>query len=334
MKIYFHLLALYSFPSASAFIVQVPKAPKVPALHDMRWDGGMNRGMGGRRVTMNEIPMRPMAPRPPMESRPGFQEGPSQPLSFNNDVRPSDPRRVGGLEVDPIDDMSEDGLWSRRDTIRVQGNTLKTTSFGGEIERVLVAMRTPDGRPLDANVELWQGPDNTPQKMSVYVEDGALRPFSMLMETPLTSNAVTILNTGAIEYPLEACIQYNPVNLAPLFDEPPRRVQGGALMTKPFPPNVESLAIMLETDGRPLNAKIELLQGPNNSKQVIEIMTENGIERPFTCVVATPGVGNVVRIVNMGSMEYPIMTSVEPYLIVDEDDARYESPEKPSLNWT
>ena len=201
-------------------------------------------------------------------------------------------------------------------TILVQGGSLRTWSYRSpSVEQVQVVLST-EGRPLDADIELWHGPDNTPCKMRVYVENGLLRPFSAVIETPRGPNTVAIRNIGQIEFPIAANVVADVVD-APSPDciDASATIQGGALRTYPFDPTVDSVQVLLQTDGRPLNARIELLQGPNNNKQVIELYTEDGCDRPFFCVLETPGSGNVVRIVNTAPVEFPMTAGVVPHSI-------------------
>jgi hypothetical protein len=205
--------------------------------------------------------------------------------------------------------------------ILVQGGSLRTWSYRSPaVEQVQVVLST-EGRPLDADIELWNGPDNTPTKMRVYVENGQLRPFNAVIETPRGPNTVAIRNIGQIEFPIAAAV------VAGSTDNPSAdcfsasmTVQGGALRTYPFDQSVASVEVLLRTDGRPLNARIELLQGPNNNKQVIELYTEDGCDRPFFCILETPGSGNVVRIVNTAPIEFPMTAAVVPHSLNQEMD--------------
>ena len=137
-----------------------------------------------------------------------------------------------------------------------------------------------------------------------------------MIETPRGPNTVAIRNIGQIEFPIAANVIADHVD-NPSVDciSSATTIQGGALRTYPFDPSVDSVEVLLKTDGRPLNARIELLQGPNNNKQVIELYTEDGRDRPFFCILETPESGNVVRIVNTAPVEFPMTAGVVPFSI-------------------
>merc|ERR1711935_1162220 len=118
---------------------------------------------------------------------------------------------------------------------KVQGGSLRTWSFTTpSIDSVQVHLKS-EGRPMNANVELWQGPDNTPQKLSVYIEDGNLRPFNVVIETPRGPNSIAVYNTGQLEFPFTAVVEPDvsgvPASESPGLVEGLAIVQGGALKT-------------------------------------------------------------------------------------------------------
>jgi len=207
--------------------------------------------------------------------------------------------------------------------VLVQGGSLKTWSFPSSLVNRVQVVLTTDGRPLDADVQLWQGPDNTPCSMRVYSEDGSIRPFSAVIAIPYDGdNTVAVRNIGQIEFPLAASVtSQNIIEPISDFRDASMVVQGGALRTYNFDTSVESVEIMLRTDGRPLNARIEVLQGPNNNKQVVELHTEDGLERPFFAIIDTLGSGNVVRVVNTAPMEFPMVASVQPHSVNERASA-------------
>ena len=254
----------------------------------------------------------PMTERASTSTRTNIREPSMYPATRGGELA-----RIGtgtGRAVESVYDV-----WDSMRPATVQGGgSLKTWSFQ-TVERAQVLLRT-EGRPLEASVQVWAGPDNTPQEMRVYSEDGHRYPFTAAIATPYGyTNTVAVRNIAQMEFPLEACVESDNLStglgaltqgLPPKFQS--RTIQGGAVMTFPSDPYVERMQVSLETDGRPLNARIELLEGPNSIKQTIELYGEDGLDRPFLTVIETPGPGNTVRIVNTGTVEFPLYANVEP----------------------
>ena len=152
--------------------------------------------------------------------------------------------------------------------------------------------------------------------MRVFVEDGQLRPFSCVLATPRGEKTVAIRNVGQLEFPFNAqCIAEDVDHPSEDCYAAAKTLQGGATTSVHFDPSVDSVQVLLQSDGMPLNARIELVQGPNTNRQVVELYTDDGCDRPFFCFLETPGPGAVVRVINTGPIAYPITTSVVPHSI-------------------
>jgi len=282
---------------------------------------------GSASTLSQESTTTPIAP-PPM-ARPAENNKLAMVDKTANGVPAAAPPGAVEGEGEPVE--RQQSVWERSKAADVQGGSLRTWSFADQhkIDMIQVHMKT-DGRPMNANVELWQGPDNVPQKVSVYVEDGRARPFRCFVATPYSGNSISIRNTNTLEYPLQAILEGGKVGM----DDPetkekmqriqttkPKICQGGATITERFNPEVQSVQVFLQSEGRPMECRIELIQGPNNVKQVMEVYTEEGSIRPFYAIIETPGYGTgVVRIINSSTMEFPFTATVQPWNIGLPDD--------------
>ncbi len=218
-------------------------------------------------------------------------------------------------------------------------------------DEVQVTMAT-DGRPLRADVEVYQGPDNTPQRMRVYSEDGRMRPFTTIISTPQGaaktaslfwnspfrsptlstggSHSISIRNTGPIEFPIIAGVEgkgttsieerasamtdYSGRSMGTFLNRK-EEIHGGHLRTYPFDPSVASVEVRIISQGLPIMAMVELWQGPGDVKTVAQVYCDDGQTKPFSAIIETPGSGNTIAIRNMGPTAYPIEAILEVHSV-------------------
>jgi len=211
----------------------------------------------------------------------------------------------------------------------IQGGALRTWTYKDPlVDRVLVSLVSggpTEGNPCKANIQVCQGPDNTPLQCDLYSGKGAYRKIRLGIETPRSHSAVFVRNTNSIEYPFTCRIlpctsEPNPSCDLPVVGDSlydmvnPRVLQGASsVISYPLDSSVNMCKVIIKTDGRPLDVMIELIQGPNAPKYTMNIYTEDGVERPFYTILETPGAGNMVRVKNVHQREFPCLVDVEPY---------------------
>jgi hypothetical protein len=205
-----------------------------------------------------------------------------------------------------ISEVSPDGSLVQR----VEGKTRKTWGFNDVSKDMVQVALTSEGRPVDADIDLWIGPDWTPFKLKAYTEDGKARPIQTLVGTRNKSAMIEVMNVGEYEFPFKAASNYAkgsmasaPTTIAATTEG--ERVDGGALRSYPVSESAEMMEVVLKTDGRQLNARIEVLNAPNNPKQTFEVFTNNGELNALCVCFNTPDAGNTVRIVNLAPVEFP-----------------------------
>ena len=125
----------------------------------------------------------------------------------------------------------------------------------GEIQIVL---RT-DGIPMDADIQMWNSPDSTPCRMRIYTENGATQHSLTTIQTPNNPYRIAIRNIGRLKDPIHASIfAYKKPYIEPDADKCNVIVQGGTFKAYDFNKCIDNIQVLLQTDGLPLNARIEM----------------------------------------------------------------------------
>lgn len=203
----------------------------------------------------------------------------------------------------------------------IQGNSRRTWSTAdptAQTSAVWLQAERPGG-PLYANVKFRNGPSSTPQSMKVYSEDGYLRPLQAYFGRPRGTNraisqTIDVMNTAGMEFPMSATISqssdFGTHGNSFQGEMNWQKIQGkNGIRTFVQDANTEFVRVNLESDGLPLMCNIEVLQGPGDVRQVIELRSDDG--SPWEGIVAVPGHGASVILRNVGPLEFPIRASVE-----------------------
>ena len=168
------------------------------------------------------------------------------------------------------------------------------------VEQVQVMLSS--GRPRRRHRALAR-PGQHACQMRVYVEDGQLRPFSAVIETP-APDTVAIRNIGQVEFPLANVVAEASTRRHPKLSSS-MTVQGGALRTYPFDPSVDSVQ-----SSRPTAVNAASAAG-SEQQQAGHRALHRGRPRPPLLRLPDDLAGNVVRCQH-GPVEFPMTASVVP----------------------
>jgi hypothetical protein len=211
------------------------------------------------------------------------------------------------------------------------GSTVRTYQMPLYGERAVMVFST-NGRPMKAHVALWLGPERTTHFMDIDVEDGSITPYRAILKFKKGPLVVRVETKSSLELPILSFVEApSPERSAELAantervweTSPKTRIQGGstaggggAVRTIPIDANVDAIQVVFwstDTGKKSLKCSIELLQGPNNKKQVYELQCGGG-SQPYHAVFETPGPGWILRVVNKKTISDGLFEfAVSPY---------------------
>ncbi len=203
--------------------------------------------------------------------------------------------------------------------IRIEGGkTLKTFKMPDYAERVQYILKSPNGRPVKAKVELWIGPIRCVHEMIYDCMNGGNFPLRATLKFKKLSPVLKISGDGDFEFPIvcgvfvpspeesKAIGDYCEKDM--FYNAPMKEaVQGGqdwsksggggAIKSFPLDPSWDKVQIMVwskDVGKKSFKTNIEVLQGPNNAKQHINLRC-GGSTQPYHAVIDTPGSDWMIR---------------------------------------
>lgn len=231
---------------------------------------------------------------------------------------PSSRTTKAAMQLQTLSDWSLEEITPNYDLVqRVYGTSRKTWKFADTSQDRVQVCVTSEGRPVHSEMELWIGPDWTPFSLKAYSEDGYRRPIQTTIGTRNRHATIEVRNVADYEFPFNAAVNYAKGPMAQIHEMIPTAseeqgaggfvLQGTAIRSFPISPGCQQFEVVLKTDGRQLNAKMELLNGPNNRKQTYEVFTNNGVLNSLCVAFNTPSSdeGYTVRIQNLATVEFP-----------------------------
>lgn len=207
-----------------------------------------------------------------------------------------------------------------RKTLHIQGGALKTCRMHESVDRLSLSLTT-NGNQLNSDIYLWDGPNECPQKISVYLENGQMHPFYATIENSDKASVIAVRNTGQITFPLIADHLFksndsestnatlnNPA-YALSSTHKNSFVQHGGTFTAKLTDFDEWVEVAILNDGRPMNARVELMNGPYDVREIIEVTCQDGKKYPFYTVLQIHG-DCTLRIMNTASADFPFRVAV------------------------
>lgn len=225
--------------------------------------------------------------------------------------------RTGGA-IGRYNDRRTDSIHSYADGRgrNIEGGAQKTFESDFYGDDMLVFLES-DGRPINAEIDLKEGPNNTVQRVKLYCMDGLRNSFQGIFSG---GGSVNVRNTGTLECPAYANVEAlgggGREEYKGMFTrEGAIEIQGGSsLKTWSIDHYADEAIIELESDGGPMNAVVEVWQGPGEVMQIAEIESQDGFSRPFKMKVdCSDGRfygSTTVAVRNVGQLEFPIIAKV------------------------